>query len=534
MVEVAASAFDKDPQQVEDVFREHANLKRLNDFLEGKSKHHHIFIFDQKTDVINDVGEPVDGPGDTKIIVTAGEQERLKGRAVFFLRTLPADKAIKVDIPTDNDLLFGEMSGNPLESLNTSLGSVFLPFLKRSGTDWGLCDVDQKKQFLDGFDKFSGELGEAISSLSGGIELKSIDPQYEIDPRTAASHDIVKENPEIVQHFESLLDQWCRQIEAYLEESLETQQRSREGADPGPRSELDYWRSRTQRITSITEQLKSKDAKTVFGVLHAVTRVNQDVAPKSRQVVFNTLRRWKQIDISITEAFNEARDNVKYLATLEKFIEPLYTGTPTYVAATLPALMNSVKMIHTIARYYNTTERMTNLFTKITNQMITNCKDSILAGDEKDQIWEKDPLVLIKNLESCLRLNEAYQEQYRVTKDKLLTLPKGKQFDFSETQIFGRYDLFCRRVVKLIDMFSTIHQFRSLSMHRFDGMSSSSRPSTPFSRSSATSAMTSWTSTTTASTATTSSSTCASRTSSRRCSSLSISLSSPSRALRRR
>ena len=135
MVEVAASAFDKDPQHVEDVFREHANLKRLNDFLEGKSKHHHIFIFDQKTDVINDTGEPVDGPGDTKIIVTAGEQERLKGRAVFFLRTLPADKAIKVDIATDNDLLFGEMSGNPLESLNTSLGSVFLPFLKRNGTE---------------------------------------------------------------------------------------------------------------------------------------------------------------------------------------------------------------------------------------------------------------------------------------------------------------------------------------------------------------------------------------------------------------
>jgi dynein heavy chain len=93
-----------------------------------------------------------------------------------------------------------------------------------------------------------------------------------------------------------------------------------------------------------------------------------------------------------------------------------------------------------------------------------------LDGDEKDEIWDKDPLHLIKNLEACLRLNEAYQEQYRVTKDKLLTLPKGKQFDFSETQIFGRFDLFCRRIVKLIDMFSTIHQFRSLSEHRFDGM----------------------------------------------------------------
>lgn len=49
-------------------------------------------------------------------------------------------------------------------------------------------------------------------------------------------------------------------------------------------------------------------------------------------------------------------------------------------------------------------------------------------------------------------------------------LPKGKQFDFSETTIFGRFDLFCRRVLKLIDMFRTIHQFKSLSQHRFEGM----------------------------------------------------------------
>jgi hypothetical protein len=40
--------------------------------------------------------------------------------------------------------------------------------------------------------------------------------------------------------------------------------------------------------------------------------------------------------------------------------------------------MNSIKMIHTIARYYNTNERMTGLFVKITNQMIRNCKDNIL------------------------------------------------------------------------------------------------------------------------------------------------------------
>jgi dynein heavy chain len=132
--------------------------------------------------------------------------------------------------------------------------------------------------------------------------------------------------------------------------------------------------------------------------------------PKGRQTVFNTLRRWKNIDIQITEAFNEAKDNVKYLTTLEKFIEPLYTGTPWQIMDTMPALMNSVKMIHTIARYYNTSERMTNLFTKITNQMITNCKHCVLKEDDVHSLWTKSPTQLIKDLKVCLTLNAAFQE----------------------------------------------------------------------------------------------------------------------------
>lgn len=82
---------------------------------------------------------------------------------------------------------------------------------------------------------------------------------------------------------------------------------------------------------------------------------------------------YNRLDLLLTDKLNEAKDNVKYLTTLEKFIEPLYKGNPQQIIDTLPALMNAIKMIHTIARFYNTADKMTGLFMKITNQMIKNC-----------------------------------------------------------------------------------------------------------------------------------------------------------------
>ena len=52
-------------------------------------------------------------------------------------------------------------------------------------------------------------------------------------------------------------------------------------------------------------------------------------------------------------------------------------------------------MIHTIARFYNTNDKMTGLFVKITNQMIRNCRERILAGGRYQDIWNRDPGELI-------------------------------------------------------------------------------------------------------------------------------------------
>jgi dynein heavy chain len=50
--------------------------------------------------------------------------------------------------------------------------------------------------------------------------------------------------------------------------------------------------------------------------------------------------------------------------------------------------------------------------------------------------------------------------------------PQEKQFDFSEMYIFGKFDAFCKRIQKVIDMFNIIDKFSLLENLGVEGMDS--------------------------------------------------------------
>jgi dynein heavy chain len=392
--------------------------------------------------------------------------EYLPASAVYFIkpkRGRDNDDHYAIDAAKVNDgmLTYGIIR-SPLESLEAVLRCVYKPLVTDMGTEtWGEASVEQKTEFLGSLDLFSKSLQDSIRSLSGGLELSKPDAKIEAMGSNGAN------DPVLVNKALKLLHDWCSNIEHYLDDS----DRGRwETIDSGPDTELNYWRNRMQRLTSITEQLKNKSVKALIALLTTALRQGESDPLVDTHRVSALLSQWRDIDVQITEAANEAKDNVKYLSTLERFFDPLYGKDPQAIIDTLPALVNAVKMIHTIARYFGTSERITKLFMKITNQMITTCKVCINRKDAADRIWDKDLPSLLETIEKCLQINEEYQDQYRITKEKLMTTPKGKQFDFSETQIFGKFDLFCRRLIKLMDMFSTMQQFRSLAQQKFEGL----------------------------------------------------------------
>ncbi len=118
-------------------------------------------------------------------------------------------------------------------------------------------------------------------------------------------------------------------------------------------------------------QIKGQDVKAVLTILQTARSkliqlkfLKRDNCKESF-IGFFFKQQWKLLDGKITDAANEAKDNVRYLYTLEKFCEPLYNSDPVGMLESIPGLINAVRMIHSISQYYNTSERMTSLFVKV-------------------------------------------------------------------------------------------------------------------------------------------------------------------------
>ncbi|KAL4465245.1 hypothetical protein ABPG74_001959 [Tetrahymena malaccensis] len=454
---------------VEESFQYENNKLLLEKFLSGQNLNK-IFAYYQVREQGQSKGIKNSDDQDPVLFLTTGEIDQIQDKAVWFLNIQnPAEhqKTSKQQQNfNDNDIIFGEITPNTIQLLNALMESLYSRLIDHMITEkipfWGQADEDQVIEFQQHSNKFSSEVREVINFVN---------PASRQIKRDLEVISCLSESEKIMQ-YELKFNEWMNLINNQL---MDDSYLLKEESDAGPATELNYWRNRAQQIANWSNLLKSKDFQSVKVSLQ---RYKQNENQRFRDESLSRLiMDYNRLDLLLTDRLNEAKDNVKYLTTLEKYIDPLYNGGPQQIIDTLPALMNAIKMIHTTAKYYNTSDKVTGLFIKITNQMIKNCKDLVLKKKGKSDnsssnkfIWEQDPAELIEIFGLCIKLYCEYKKCYNEMKEKIAQIPSLKTFEFSEAKIFGKFDIFVRRLQKLIEIFSNIQQFNALSKHNLDGM----------------------------------------------------------------
>ncbi|XP_068050765.1 dynein axonemal heavy chain 5-like isoform X2 [Anomalospiza imberbis] len=390
-----------------------------------------------------------------KLFITMGSTEDFTGTCAFFLRT--SDEVITASNVSQevNFGMFDCTNGNILQGLEFFLSQIMIPALK-SQQNWGAVKEDlknsQMQELLYAVDKFVGTLSSSRQNIEDKIQLTKVDIDvYVRNLQKPSDYITAGSNTDVTEKLEEVVMIWTKQIRQVL---VESEQIRREADDVGPAAELEHWKSRMSSFNSLLDEIKSSRVKKIISILQAARS--------------KTLKQWKELDGSITIAANEAKDNVRYLYTLDKFFGPLANASPVTVMEHIPSLMNTVCMIYCTSPYYNTSEHMTSLFLKITNQMINTCKTYLCEGVSK--IWDLDRQELLKRIQQCIFLKEKYQASFQKIREVIKQNPRNRQFDISENYIFGKFETFCKRLEKISDMSNTMESLLELQHIKIEGI----------------------------------------------------------------
>ncbi|XP_033113255.1 dynein heavy chain 5, axonemal-like isoform X2 [Anneissia japonica] len=408
--------FSDNPTLLEDFLCESETLDLINKFL-GEGGPNKLFFYSDRPQTSALTPSGLQSTRQLHVITSLAKLKDVDVEQTTVLYMLRHTTEHEVDqVHMEKDIFCGELRHSVLENLNTLLSDIYLPLLQAQ-TDWGHCTPDQVSQCLNSLDKHAAALAETVKVPNTAARQQVLRRPEILVSNEFSKHRSTSYDGNIISEYEALVTEWISTIDNALTDGGDER-----FMDPnsGPLTELERWKRRQRMLSSIMEQLKGKECKTVIGVL---------ISSKSK-----VIKKWKLIDASITDAANETKDKVKYLEALRRHFEQLYNGaTPASIVNTaLPGLVNSVKQMDSISRFYARGGYLGLLFTKITNQLVNACKDYLrnatISTEQEDQLWPK----MYGEIDTKVASGDL------ISKPKTTSKRKGKEKDADADTLFGR------------------------------------------------------------------------------------------------
>ncbi|XP_059524579.1 dynein axonemal heavy chain 9 [Myotis daubentonii] len=374
-----------------------------------------------------------------------------RAKGLFFLRTRP-------EPPGPHSLrgavLCGDVPAAPLEHLAALFSEVMIPILVngKNHLDWPpvVCqDIQRHAHSLqcDLMVLLEQVRGKTLLPLPVGSEnMEFVDSEGETV--------LDSMDKSVIYAIESAVIQWSRQVQAVL--NKESSQPLFQGENPTPWVELEFWKSRSEDLEYIYDQLRTIKVRGMAGLL--------DKLQSSYFPAFQAMCR------DVAAALMEAKDIHTHLVPLRRRLEALEAVEFPEVKPQLRPLLHVVCLIWATCKSYCSPGRLTVLLQEICNLLIQQASDYLSPEDLlKSEVEESQ-----RKLQVVVDTLNFFKQVFQDRREDLHTYFKESQevraWDFQSSLVFVRLDGFLRRLLMVQDLLKTTLDFHSLQKLEFSGI----------------------------------------------------------------
>ncbi|XP_046532316.1 dynein axonemal heavy chain 9 isoform X4 [Equus quagga] len=374
-----------------------------------------------------------------------------RAKGLFFLRTRP-------EPPGPNSLrgavLCGDVPAAPLEHLAALFSEVVIPVLanQKNHLDWPhvVCqDVQRHAHSLqcDLLVILEQVKGKTLLPLPVGSEKMEL-----VDSKKETILDSTDKS--VIYALESAVIQWSHRVQVVLKK--ESSQPLLQGENPTPKVELEFWKSRSEDLEYIYNQLRTMQVRGVAGLL--------DKLQSSYFPAFQAMFR------DVVSALTEAQDIHTHLMPLHRHLEALESLEFPEVKPRLQPLLHVLCLIWATCKSYRSPGRLTVLLQEICNLLIQQASNYLSPEDLlRSEVEESQ-----RKLQVVMDTLNTFKQMFQDRRENLHTYFKENQevreWDFQSSLVFVRLDGFLGRLHMVEDLLKTTLDFHKLGKLEFSGI----------------------------------------------------------------
>eukprot|EP01135_Chromosphaera_perkinsii_P002697 Nk52_evm65s226 gene=Nk52_evmTU65s226 len=337
------------------------------------------------------------------------------------------------------NLYHGLLSDESLGTLGSTLNLLYLPMLEKI-KDSSLADAKKelamkeslRHEFVVQTQKFVYHVNHARHQVTGDNRLWI--PDIIIEDIEAAL-----ENFDICQEVETAMEGWTSTLRSLLEQEALSQPQG-----PSPMAEIVFWRERSSILSTLFEQLNLPHVRRMTLLIKMADLPSYGAF----EIQFNALLKF----------FTEAKDNIKFLSTLERHFKNLANASFAQLLETIPLLMNALRMVWIISRHYNRDERMVPLMERIA----WNLQERVASAVDIHTILRK-PTEQAKAIAlSSVSVLECWKETYFSVRERIEASGRDQRWEFDRKRLFAETDymaLICKDIHEIIQV---MEEFRNI------------------------------------------------------------------------